>query len=279
MVKIVTDSASDLPLEIAQELDITVVPLTVTIEDEVYKDRRELSPEEFYRRIADKKVVPRTSMVSPQTFYECFQSLVQEGYEVLALIFSSALSGTFQSAVTAKEMIKEGRVEVLDTKAASVGLGLIVMEAASRAKEGATLEEILNGAQAMAQRMEHVFVVDSLDMLKRGGRISPAQAIVGGMLNVKPVLQIDEEGQIISLDKVRGWKKATKRLLEVMGERGKNLENQVIGISHANSLEMALELEKQIKSQYRVKDVFISEIGPVIGAHTGPGTIAVFFQS
>lgn len=279
MVKIVTDSACDLSLDLARELDITIIPLMVTLEGKAYRDRVDISPEEFYQRIAAKDVIPTTAQISPQTFYECFQSLVEEGHEVLALIFSSALSGTYQSSVAAKGMVQGGRVETLDTKAVSVGLGLIVREAAQLAKEGASLDTILAKAKAMAQRMEHVFVVDSLEMLRRGGRISPAQTIIGSMLNVKPVLQIDAEGRIVPLDKVRGWKKALNRLLEVMEERGKDLENQVIGISHAHSPEMAAELEKLIRGRFQVKDVFISEIGPVIGAHTGPGTIALFFQS
>jgi DegV family protein with EDD domain len=198
---------------------------------------------------------------------------------VLALIFSSRLSGTYQSSVIAKEMLTGGRVETLDTKSASVGLGLTVLEAAKMAKDGADLDTVLAKARDMSARMEHIFVVDSLEMLKRGGRISAAQAIIGGMLNVKPVLQIDAEGQIVPLDKVRGWKKALAKLIQVMAERGKNLEQQTIGISHANNREMVEELSQLIKTEYNVKDIFVSEIGPVIGSHAGPGTVALFFQS
>ena len=222
--------------------------------------------------------MPTTSQVTPQAFYEIFQKLVDEGHEVLAIIFSSELSGTFQSSVIAKDMVKTGRVEIFDTKGASVGHGLTVLEAARMAKEGKDLDIVLAKAKEMAGRMEHIFVVDSLDMLKKGGRISATQAFLGGMLNVKPVLQL-KEGKIIPLDKVRGWKKALAKLINVMEERGRDFEQQVIGISHADYEEMAKDLAEQIKARFKVKDIFISEIGPVIGSHTGPGTIALFFQS
>lgn len=277
MVKIVTDSASDLSLEVARELDVTIIPLTVNIEGLGYKDRVELSPAEFYHKISGGNIMPTTSMVPPQDFYDCFTRFVQDGQEVLALIFSSHLSGTYQSSVVAKDMLAAGRIETLDTKCASLGLGLVVLEAAKMAKAGAGLEAILEKARAMSGRMEHIFVVDSLEMLKRGGRISAAQAILGSMLNVKPVLQFDD-GKIVPLDKVRGWKKALAKQLDTMAERGKNLEQQVIGISHANHLELAEELSELIKTRFGVKEVFISEIGPVIGSHAGPGTVALFFQ-
>lgn len=278
MLKIITDSAADLSLEVAEEYGITVVPLAVNINEKSYRDRFDLTPAEFYKMLAKDNALPTTSQVTPQAFYEIFQKLVDEGHEVLAIIFSSELSGTFQSSVIAKDMVKTGRVEIFDTKGASVGHGLTVLEAARMAKEGKDLDIVLAKAKEMAGRMEHIFVVDSLDMLKKGGRISATQAFLGGMLNVKPVLQL-KEGKIIPLDKVRGWKKALAKLINVMEERGRDFEQQVIGISHADYEEMAKDLAEQIKARFKVKDIFISEIGPVIGSHTGPGTIALFFQS
>ncbi|HHU31179.1 MAG: DegV family protein [Zhaonellaceae bacterium] len=278
MLKIITDSAADLSLEVAEEYGITVVPLAVNINEKSYRDRFDLTPAEFYKMLAKENALPTTSQVTPQAFYEIFQKLVDEGHEVLAIIFSSELSGTFQSSVIAKDMVKTGRVEIFDTKGASVGHGLTVLEAARMAKEGKDLDIVLAKAKEMAGRMEHIFVVDSLDMLKKGGRISATQAFLGGMLNVKPVLQL-KEGKIIPLDKVRGWKKALAKLINVMEERGRDFEQQVIGISHADYEEMAKDLAEQIKARFKVKDIFISEIGPVIGSHTGPGTIALFFQS
>lgn len=277
MVKIVTDSASDLSLNLAKDLDITVVPLVVNISGKGYRDRVDLTPTEFYEMLAKENVMPTTSQVTPQAFYEVFEKLVDEGHEVLAVIFSAELSGTFQSAVVAKGMVKDGKVEVYDTKGASVGHALTVVEAAKMAKEGQDLATILAKVKDMSQRMEHIFVVDNLEMLKRGGRVSATQAFLGGMLNVKPVLQL-QEGKIVALDKVRGWKKALAKLISVMEERGHNLEEQVIGISHANHIGMANELAELLKEKFGVKELFISEIGPVIGAHTGPGTIALFFQ-
>jgi len=278
VLKIITDSAADLSLEVAEEYGITVVPLAVNINEKSYRDRFDLTPAEFYKMLAKENALPTTSQVTPQAFYEIFQKLVDEGHEVLAIIFSSELSGTFQSSVIAKDMVKTGRVEIFATKGASVGHGLTVLEAARMAKEGKDLDIVLAKAKEMAGRMEHIFVVDSLDMLKKGGRISATQAFLGGMLNVKPVLQL-KEGKIIPLDKVRGWKKALAKLINVMEERGRDFEQQVIGISHADYEEMAKDLAEQIKARFKVKDIFISEIGPVIGSHTGPGTIALFFQS
>lgn len=277
MLKIVTDSASDLSLEVAKEFDITIVPLAVNINGKSYLDRYDLTPAEFYEMLAKEDVLPTTSQVTPQAFYEVFQKLVDEGHEVLAITLSSELSGTFQSSLIAKGMVKGGRVEVLDTKGASVGEALTVLEAAKMAKEGQNIDTVLAKTKDIADKMEHIFVVDSLDMLKKGGRVSATQAFFGGMLNVKPVLQL-EEGKIVALDKVRGWKKALAKLISVMEERGQNLKEQVIGISHANYEEMANDLAGQLKERFGVKEIFISEIGPVIGSHTGPGTIALFFQ-
>ena len=161
MVKIITDSASDLSLEIAKEYDITVIPLTVNIEGEAYRDRIDIMPEEFYEKLSQGNLMPTTSQVAPQAFYEVFNKLVNEGHEVLTLNFSSELSGTYQSAVVAKGMVKEGRIEVLDTKSASVGQALTVLAAAKMAREGKDLDSILARSKEMARRMEHIFVVGS----------------------------------------------------------------------------------------------------------------------
>ncbi|MDS1030845.1 DegV family protein [Bacillota bacterium LX-D] len=276
MVKIVTDSASDLPPEIAQKLNMTIVPLLVNLEGIIYQDRIDISPKEFYHKISRENIIPTTSQVGPQDFYNCFKQLVEAGHQVLVISFSSRLSGTYQSALLAKDMLQTDLIEVVDTKCASIGQGLIALEAAQLAQSGAPLAEIKSRVRYMAEKMEHIFVVGSLDMLKKGGRINSAQAVIGGLLNIKPILQFNE-GAIEPLTKARGWKKALETMVKIMAERGHNLEQQRIGISHSNCPEIAEQLKGIVAEKFGVRDFFISEIGPVIGSHVGQETLALFF--
>ncbi|MDS1030846.1 DegV family protein [Bacillota bacterium LX-D] len=277
MVRILTDSSCELTPEQAEELGVTVIPLIVNIENVAYKDRIDITPEQFYELLTTQKALPTTAQITPRVFLEHFTNLVEAGEEVLALIFSSALSGTFQSAVVAKNMLTKGRVEVIDTKCASVGLGLVVTEAAKMAQTGADMETILAKVQTMCQRMEHIILVNTLDMLKKGGRISSTRALVGGMLNVKPILQIIE-GAIVPLDNPRGWKKALSRMEEIFKARGGHITQRPVSIGHCANEEKAEELYQALQEQFLIEQISISKMGPVIGTHVGFGTIGLAFE-
>ncbi|HLR65797.1 DegV family protein [Virgibacillus alimentarius] len=278
-IKILADSACDLSEHYYNGFDIEMVPLTVHINGNDYKDSIEITPKTVYDAMRNGGHA-KTSQVSPQTFKTIFTSYAQTNQPLVYLAFSSQLSGTYQTAKMIEQEIKEeypdAPIHVLDTKCASLGYGLVVLHVAKLAKEGAQLNEIIHAATDHAQHMEHIFTVDDLEYLHRGGRVSRTAAFVGSLLKIKPLLHVDD-GKLIPLEKIRGSKKVLKRMLEVMEKRGANFENQVIGISHGDDLERAEQLASLIKEKFNVKEVIIEMVGAVIGAHSGPGTIALFF--
>ncbi|TGB05247.1 DegV family protein [Halobacillus salinus] len=278
-VKILCDSASDLSKEVQEELSIHSVPLRVTINGEEYEDGRDISPVEVFQKMRDGGA-PKTSQVSPQAFEETFLSFVKEDQPFIYFAFSSELSGTYQTAKMIEQDVKEkypnAKFDVVDTKAASLGYGLVVMRAAEAALNGDSYEEVLGIGTYHATHMEHIFTVDDLEYLYRGGRVSKTAAFVGTLLKIKPLLHM-EDGKLIPLEKIRGAKKVLKRMVEVMGERGIELENQRIAISHGDDAETAQKLADMIKEEYGYKEIHIDLIGSSIGAHAGPGTIALFF--
>ncbi|KAB2337180.1 DegV family protein [Cytobacillus depressus] len=278
-VKILTDSACDLPLSFYKENNITLIPLKVHLDDTEYEDLVTINPATVYQAIREGKV-PKTSQASPVAFEEVFTQMAKNNEDGIYIAFSSELSGTYQTAVMMLEQVKETypdfNLTIVDTKCASLGFGLIVQEAAKLAKENASKEAILEDINFRCQHMEHLFTVHDLDYLAKGGRVSKASAFLGGLLNIKPLLNV-ENGKLVPIEKHRGKKKLLRRIIEIMQERGANFENQIIGISHADDEETALEMKDLIKKEFHVKDVYISSIGATIGSHTGSGTIAIFF--
>jgi len=200
--------------------------------------------------------------------------------EGIYIAFSSELSGTYQTAVMIRNQVKEEypdfNLSIIDSKCASLGCGLVVMEAQKLAASGASFAEIERDIKFRCEHMEHLFTVDDLNHLAKGGRLSRASAFMGGLLNIKPLLNM-EDGKLIPIEKHRGQKKLLRRIIEVMKERGQHFDKQTIGISHADCLELALDMKEQIKAELNVEEVVITDIGAAIGSHTGPGTIAIFF--
>ncbi|WNS76829.1 DegV family protein [Bacillus sp. DTU_2020_1000418_1_SI_GHA_SEK_038] len=278
-VKILTDSASDLPLSFFEENNVTLFPLKVHLNDTEYEDLVTINPKTVYEAIREGKV-PKTSQASPLAFEEAFTNMAKNNEDGIYIAFSSQLSGTYQTAVMILQQVKETypdfNLTIVDTKCASLGFGLIVKEAAKLAKENASKEAILEDITYRCKHMEHLFTVHDLDYLAKGGRVSKASAFLGGLLNIKPLLNV-EDGKLVPIEKHRGKKKLLRRIIELMKERGENFERQVIGISHADDEETALEMKELIVQELNVKDVFISSIGAAIGSHTGSGTIAIFF--
>ncbi|WP_281975424.1 DegV family protein [Halobacillus litoralis] len=278
-VKIVCDSASDLHQQTLERHSIHSLPLKLIMNEEEYEDGLTIKPQQVYDRMRQGEA-PKTAQVSPQAFRDAFSEFARNGQPFIYFAFSSELSGTYQTAKMVEEEIKEeyedARFEVIDTKAASLGLGLIVMRAAELAETGGSFEEILKLGMYHATHMEHIFTVDDLVYLQRGGRVSRTAAFVGGMLKIKPLLHM-EDGKLVPLEKIRGTKKVLKRMLEVMGERGTDLQNQRIAISHGDDQERAEKLAEMIREEYGTTEIQIEFVGATIGAHAGPGTIALFF--
>ncbi|CAH2463962.1 DegV family protein [Bacillus mycoides] len=279
-VKIITDSAADLPVELLQAYDIDLIPLRVYDEAETeYLDGVTLKSVTLLQKMREGAVY-KTSLPSLETFQEKFFSYAKEGNPCIYLAFSSELSGTYQSSVLIKKEVKETYtdldLEIIDTKCASLGQGIVVLEAAKMAKEGASKEDILNRVAFLMEHMEHIFTVADLQYLVRGGRLSKVAGFIGGLLNIKPILNV-EEGKLVPLEKVRGKKKVLSRIVDIMEERGKDLKDQTIGMTHGDDLETAEALKALITERFGCEVFIVNTIGAAIGAHTGPGALTLFF--
>lgn len=281
VVKILCDSASDISEELLNEYNIDRVPLVVIKGEEEYFDGLTICPKEVYDGMRDGEIY-RTSQVPPRFFEEKFNEYAKGKDTVIYLAFSSELSGTYQSAFLVKEQVKEQYPDfdltIIDTKSASLGLGLIVLEAGKLAKQGKTKEEILNTLEFYLKNIQHIFTVDNLEYLFRGGRVTKSQALVGGLLNIKPILNVDA-GRLVPFDKIRGRGKSHKALVDTMEERlgESNFSIQIVAIAHGDDLESATKLKEMISEKFDVKEFIIGNIGATIGAHVGPGTLALFF--
>ena len=275
-VKIITDSTADLPKDLVEKYDIGVAPLLVNFPDGSFRDGVDLTPGEFYQRLAESKQMPTTSQVNPPAFIDLYSKELEKGNSVVSIHLSSKGSGTYQSAVTAKDMLGSDNIAVIDSLGYSMGMGLIALEGAKMAQQGAGLEEIRDRMTHMRDRMQYVFGVDTLEYLKKGGRLSPVKATIATVMNIKPVLHI-LDGEIEMLDKVRGRKKVLSRLLKAVEDSGADIGDQVLSVVHAVCPEEARNMKEMLMDRFNPKDVIISEIGCVIGTHVGPGTIAVFY--
>lgn len=279
-VKIITDSAADLPKDIVRQYGIEVLPLLVYLGEQEFRDGETMNPQEMFQGMREGKVY-KTAQAPLQQFREAFQSHAERSEACIYVAFSSGLSGTYQSAVLARSEILEEypdfQLEVIDTKCASLGFGLVALTAAKLAAEGRSFEEIAEAVRFHSDHMEHIFTVDNLEYLYRGGRVSRTAALIGGLLNIKPVLHVDDEGKLIPLEKLRGRRKVLDRMVAIMEERGAAQASQVIGISHGDDLETAEALRGMVQEKFGCKEFIITQIGGVVGAHSGPGTIALFF--
>ena len=280
---IISDSTTDLSPEILKEIDVEILPLSVNMNGKVYQnypDERDLSCKEFYK-LTREGVQSTTSQINLSTFDKVFAQYVKEGKDIIYLAFSSGLSGTYNSArIAAQELLstnKEAKIAVIDSLCASMGEGLLLYYAAKKRDQGACFDEIVDFVEENKLKLCHWFTVDDLFHLKRGGRVSSVAAIMGTALGIKPVLHVDNEGHLIPMQKVRGRKQSLDKLVERLLETGTQLEKQTIFISHGDCEDDAKYVAKQIRKNTKVKDIKINYIGPVIGAHSGPGTVALFF--
>ena len=279
---ITTDNNADLPDEYYQDHEVGCTYLSYNIDGQAYTHETFLPVEEFYQKMREGSM-PTTAQVNPEQARELFEPILKQGKDILHIAFSSGLSGTYNSVkLAAEELLEEypGRtIRVIDSLCASLGQGLLVHEAVLRREQGVSLEENAQWVEDHKKNIVHMFTVDDLFHLHRGGRVSKATAVVGSMLNLKPVLHVDDEGKLVAIGKVRGRKKSLLALVDSMKEKiGSYADNcDTVFISHGDCEEEARFVEKKVKEIYDINTVIINHVGPVIGAHSGPGTMALFF--
>lgn len=281
---ILTDSTCDLPLSYIYNNNIKFLGLTVLLEDQEFVDDlgETFTYKDFYSSLRAGKVAS-TSQTNVYRFSEIFRNHIEKGDAIIYIGFSSALSGTYNSASLAREEILEeypdADITVIDTLAASSGQGLLVYYACEMLKNGRSKEEIIEWIEENKLKVAHIFTVDDLEHLKRGGRISGTAAFVGSLLNIKPLLYVNDEGKLIPYEKARGRKKSIRQMANELKKHIQNPEKQTIFISHGDCLEDANILANMIREDTTVNDIIISMVGTTVGSHSGPGTLALFFLS
>lgn len=280
---LLTDSSADLPQNIIDELAVTVLPLRFTLEGKTYSnypDGREMSFSDFYAALRAGSMV-QTSAVNVEQFLQVMRPLLAAGQDVLYLGFSSALSSTysagFMAAQELREEFPERKILTVDTLAASQGQGMLVYLAAKKRAAGEGIDAVAAFVEETKLHLCHWFTVDDLFFLKRGGRVSAATAVLGSALGIKPVMHVDDQGRLINVSKTRGRKNSIHALFERMRDTAIAPENQTVFIVHGDCVEEANDLAQLVRQELGVRDVIVNYVGPVIGAHSGPNTMALFF--
>lgn len=278
-VKIIVDSTCDLPQELIDDYNIEVLPLRVHIDGREYLDGVELTTTELYTKMREGKH-PKTSQVSPKQFKDCFMQHAQNGDKCIYLSFSSKLSGTYQTALLINNELKEihsnFKLEIIDSKAGSTGIGLIALQAARLSKLGRDLDYIVNTVKYQCHHIEHLFVIDNLHWLYEGGRLSKTSALLGELLNIKPILHL-RDGKIEVLKKVRGKKKTLNTVIDIVEKRIGNFKDQIIGISHADDLPLALKVKDMLEERLDTQHFIINIVGSVLGSHLGISGVGILF--
>ena len=280
-MKIFTDSGCDLPKSYYEENDVVLLPLRVQLNNKEYEDVISIDSKEIYDAIR-QGAQPKTSQVSPELFLKHFEELAKNDEEGIYIAFSSELSGTYSTAQMIRNQVLEQypslKLVIIDSKCASLGHGLVVEEAVRLRNIGVSLEDMASKINTLAPQVEHLFTVEDLDYLAKGGRVSKASAFLGGLLSIKPILNV-EDGKLVPIEKSRGRNKALNRMLDLMQERGGSFTNKIVGISHSDDAAFANEAKASIQERFSPQAVQITMIGSAIGSHVGPGTIAIFFTN
>lgn len=276
-----TDTNSDLPFSFIDENNINLMGLGYTMDGVTrFSDDRTIDPHDFYERMRAGGM-PTTMQINPEQAEKSFEALVTQGFDVLHIVFSSGLSGSYNSAemgaAEVRERYPEAKVVVIDSLSASLGQGLMVYYAVQLKKAGKSLEETAAWIESHRQNFLHYFTVEDLNHLYRGGRVSKATAVFGTMLGIKPVMYVDAEGHLVPMGKVRGRKQSMLELINRMGPKMEGMDNEIVFISHGDALDEAKFCAEEIKKKYKIKNFLFNYVGPTIGAHSGPGTIAIFF--
>ncbi|AOY77905.1 DegV family protein [Clostridium formicaceticum] len=279
-IQIITDSMTDVPKYLVDKYSIRVVPLTINFEDGEYRDGVDLTGKAFYQKLTEVNELPKTSQVTPNTFIEVFKETLKEGKEVICINGSSKASGTHQAALLAKNELNSAnsnKIDVFDTMGLCFGGGFYVYEAAKMIEEGKSRKEIVDMLKKMKSKIDHIFTVETLEYLKKGGRLNPMKATIATILNVKPILTV-VDGLVEPLDKVRGSKKVIGKMIALAKERGGDFTGKTIAIAHANDPKKAEALKEVVLNELKPKEIIMTEIGCTIGTHAGPGTLAIFYH-
>lgn len=281
-LKIITDSASDVPESFCKEYDLQVIPTPVVIEGADYFDGTTIMPQEFYSMLR-KGTEVKTYHINDHMFKEAFSPYARSKDELIYICFSTGIAGTFNAANLAKAEILEEYPDfdltIIDSKCASAGFGLTVQAAVRMLRAGEKKQTIIDAIEFHCRNMEHIFTVETLDYLYKGGRLSRTSAIAGGILDIKPIIEVNENGALVAIEKVRGRQKSLKRCVAIVGERGADLLNQTVGIVHGDDRETADRVREMLEAEYGCTRFLENYVGCAIGAHTGPGIIGITFLS
>jgi len=277
-VIVVTDSTAGMPADLAAQNGVHVIPLWVHFEEENYRDGVDLTTEQFYPMLSKARNLPTTSQPSVGEFLEVYRSLAGQAEAIVSIHISSELSGTVASALVAREMLHDVPVHVVDSRSTSMGLGLIALAAARAAAEGHNAEEVAAVAEQLVLRTDVIFVVDTLEYLHKGGRIGGATALLGSLIQIKPILHLDK-GRIAVLDKARSWRKAMDRLMEIVAERAGSAGSLHASVIHAQANEEAEAIRDRVSGAFRFAELHMAGVSPAIGTHVGPGTAGIAFYA
>ena len=271
-IKIVVDSTADLSNDVLQQYGIERVSLKVHAENKDYRDWIDIQPKEFYQLLRNMDTLPTTSQPSPTDFIDTYKRIASPNDTIISIHLASKLSGTFQSAVLAKSMLPEYDITVIDSKQATCGLGILAVAVAKAVENGRTKEEILKIIDRIIESQRTLFMVDTLKYLHKGGRIGKASALIGSLLNIKPILSLDDDGGVMAIDKARGKKKAEKAMLQLLKNSYGDAALSAV-FCHADALEEMEQIIESVKQELNIDDadIMIADIGPVIGTHVGPG--------
>ena len=277
-VAVVTDSTSYIPEDLIKKHHIAVAPQVLVWGNQTYRDGVDIQPEEFYTRLKTAKEMPTTSQATIGSFKEIFSRLSEEGYDILAVLLAAKLSGTMDSALQARDLLPEARIEIVDSQTAAMALGFQVLEAVKAAETGASLMECKAVAQKASEHVGVIFAVDTLEFLYRGGRIGGATRFLGTALNIKPILELCN-GRVEAVERVRTRKKSMQRVIELVEQRIGGVRPVHLAVLHANAREDAETLLAEAKTRLNPVETVFSQVSPVVGNHAGPGTVGLAFMA
>jgi DegV family protein with EDD domain len=275
-IRIVIDSTSDVTDEIIGKYNLKMVPLTVNFENESFLDKVELSSSEFFEKLEKSEKLPTTSQVSPGSFVEAFSEILLEGDQILGIFLASEFSGTYDSARIAKDMIGSENIRIIDSRSVCLGTFSLILEAIRLVNEKKTIDQVVAELEETKEKVVAIAGLDTLKYLEKGGRLSKGQAVVGSILNIKPVIEI-KDGKLAVIEKIRGKNKTIKWIDEWIEKNNYDLSDKTVLLFHARSYDQLKALRETIEQKYKIKEIIEQEIGPVIGTHAGPGVLGISF--
>ncbi len=275
-IKIITDSACDLPKSIIRKHNIKIVPLTVNFKEESFLDKFEITTDEFFDKLENADELPTTSQVSPGEFVSAFKENLGEEDEILGIFLAHELSGTIKSAQMAKDIIGSDKIKIVDSRSVSLGEGILVLKAIDLVNKGTDIDEIVKVLEETTKKVKTAAAVDTLKYLEKGGRLTKKQAVIGSMLKIKPIIEL-RDGQVLAVDKVRGKKRVIKWIENWIDKNNYDLNNKTIILLNGRGQELHDSIKEILINKYNAKDIIESEIGSVVATHSGPGCAGLAF--